>query len=208
MWGARGFIGGALLAHLRDHGWRVRVLTRARTDDSPLNGAAGCVTLPDVDRHRAFDRALDGVDAVFNLAGSSGAVSSNRDPVESLESNCRLQLEFLDACGRAASAPHVVFASTRLVYGPSGRRPVDEHWPVEPRSMYAAHKLCVEHYHQIAQDVAVDRGVSHHHDQIVDTVPGLQRVIGGDADDSPAPSAAFPIPTARIAQQPTRATAS
>jgi UDP-glucose 4-epimerase len=148
VWGARGFIGSALVTHLRSTGWRVRVLMRAgapRPDES-----VECVELPEGDRRRAFDRALDGVTAVYNLAGSSGAVSSNRNPIESLDSNCRVQLEFLAACDRAASAPHVIFASTRLVYGPSGRRRVDENWPLGPRSMYAAHKLCVEHYHQIA----------------------------------------------------------
>lgn len=138
------------MTHLLAAGWRVRVLARPRSVHSHSNEEVECVELPDGDRRRAFDRALDGVDAVFNLAGSSGAVSSNRNPIESLESNCRVQLEFLAGCERAASAPHVIFASTRLVYGPSGRRPVDESWPLEPRSMYAAHKLCVEHYHQIA----------------------------------------------------------
>jgi nucleoside-diphosphate-sugar epimerase len=150
VWGARGFIGGALASNLRAAGWRVRVLTRARPPQSLSSDDVDCVELRDGDRRRAFDRALDGVGAVFNLAGSSGAVSSNRHPIESLESNCRLQLEFLAACERARSAPQVIFASTRLVYGPSGRRAVDESWPVEPLSVYAAHKLCVEHYHQIA----------------------------------------------------------
>jgi UDP-glucose 4-epimerase len=126
------------------------VLERKRREPAASNEAVDRVELPDGDRSRAFDSALDGVDAVFNLAGASGAVSSNRNPIESLESNCRVQLEFLAACERAAAAPHVIFASTRLVYGPSGRQPVHEGWPVEPLSMYAAHKLCVEHYHQIA----------------------------------------------------------
>jgi UDP-glucose 4-epimerase len=150
VWGARGFIGGSLVTHLAANGWHVRVLTRARAPQLHTLADAGCVTLTEGDRGRAFDRALDGVTAVFNLAGSSGAVDSNRHPLDSLESNCRLQLEFLAACERAAATPHVIFASTRLVYGASGRRPVDEAWPVEPRSVYAAHKLCVEHYHQIA----------------------------------------------------------
>jgi len=87
---------------------------------------------------------------VFNLAGSSGAVTSNQHPIDSLDANCRVQLEFLKACEHAADPVHVVFASTRLVYAPAGSHAVDETAPIGPRSIYAAHKLCVEHYHQIA----------------------------------------------------------
>ena len=151
VWGARGFIGSALALHLRSRGWHVRALTRA-LDRQPPPSAEGVewLELGSGDRARAFDRALDGVSVVFNLAGSSGAVASNRDPIESLESNCRLQLEFLAACDRSAYPLRVVFASSRLVYGPTGAVAVNEQSPVGPRSMYAAHKLCVEHYHQIA----------------------------------------------------------
>jgi UDP-glucose 4-epimerase len=151
VWGARGFIGRALVAHLRARGWRVRALTRALDGPAPSwAGDTDWIELAGTNRAAAFDRALHGVAVVFNLAGSSGAVSSNREPIDSLESNCRVQLEFLAACGRAAQPLHVVFASSRLVYGPAGCSAIDERSPVGPRSMYAAHKLCVEHYHQIA----------------------------------------------------------
>ena len=152
VWGARGFIGRALVSHLHAAGWRVRTLTRSLAPEWPWPDDVEPVELPAHDRARAFARALDGVAVVFNLAGSSGAVASNQHPVESLDSNCRVQLEFLAACERAAGPVHVVLASTRLVYGPSGSHAVDESWPVRPRSIYAAHKLCVEHYHQIAAE--------------------------------------------------------
>lgn len=150
VWGARGFIGRALVTHLHAAGWRVRTLTRSLAQERPWPDDVACVELPGHDRLRAFSRALDGVSVVFNLAGSSGAVTSNHHPIDSLESNCRVQLEFLAACERAAGAVHVVFASTRLVYAPSGIQAVDESAPIRPRSIYAAHKVCVEHYLQIA----------------------------------------------------------
>ncbi len=128
----------------------MRVLTRR--SDAPLPRWADAVEwieLENAGQDRAFDRALDGVKTVFNLAGSSGAVASNRDPVESLEANCRIQLGFLTACARTGHCPHIVFASSRLVYATGGGKPITEHHPVAPLSMYAAHKLCVEHYHRI-----------------------------------------------------------
>jgi len=88
-------------------------------------------------------------DLVFNVSGSSGAVSSNQDPLASLQENCAWQLEFLDACSNAGNRLHVVLASTRLVYGRPLSLPVGEAHPLSPESMYAAHKLCTEHYHQI-----------------------------------------------------------
>jgi len=86
---------------------------------------------------------------VFNVSGSSGAVSSNQDPLASLRENCVWQLEFLNACSTAGHRLHVVFASTRLVYGKPRSLPVGEAHPLAPESVYAAHKLCTEHYHQI-----------------------------------------------------------
>ena len=58
-------------------------------------------------------------------------------------------MEFLNACSTVHHRLHVVFASTRLVYGKPRSLPVGESHPVSPDSMYAAHKLCIEHYHQI-----------------------------------------------------------
>ena len=98
---------------------------------------------------KCLEKSVQNADLVFNVAGSSGAVSSNQDPVASLQDNCLWQLAFLDACSAASHRLHVVFASTRLVYGRPLSLPVGEDHPLSPESMYAAHKLCIEHYHQI-----------------------------------------------------------
>jgi nucleoside-diphosphate-sugar epimerase len=92
---------------------------------------------------------------VFNFAGVSGAVRSNADPLASLDGNCRIQALFLKACELARTCPHVVLASSRLVYGKPSCLPVPETAAVMPQSMYAAHKLCVENYHKIGADLGV-----------------------------------------------------
>jgi UDP-glucose 4-epimerase len=99
--------------------------------------------------HGTLQRAIASASIIINLAGTSGAVASNAQPLDSLDQNCRIQLQFLEACRLAMHKPHVVFASSRLVYGPPGALPVPESHPVSPRSMYAAHKLCIEQYLQI-----------------------------------------------------------
>jgi UDP-glucose 4-epimerase len=58
-------------------------------------------------------------------------------------------LGLLESCAAARNVPHVVFSSSRLVYGHTGKTPVTEGHPVNPMSVYAAHKLCIEHYLKI-----------------------------------------------------------
>ncbi len=108
-----------------------------------LSGGAGDRT--------TLQEAVSSASVIYNFAGSSGATASNRDPIQSLDDNCRTQLDFLAACERAGHCPHVVFPSSWPVYGVTGAGPIGEDQPVAPRSIYAAHKLCIEHYLQIFQ---------------------------------------------------------
>jgi UDP-glucose 4-epimerase len=149
VWGPFGFIGRHLTAALLDRGWRVSILSRSsRLYDDPGWGARvrhfeledGC------DNAAVLRLAVSTASVVYDLAGSSGAVASNRAPKESLESNCLRHLEFLDACAAAGHKPHIVYASSRLVYGETGREPVAEDHPLSPQSMYAAHRISVENY--------------------------------------------------------------
>jgi nucleoside-diphosphate-sugar epimerase len=147
--GGTGFVGSALARRLASCGHDVVVLTRdaARANSNEPGVRVVEVGLqPDPVR---LAKILRGSQVVYNLAGTEGAVRSNRAPAASLQSSCAWQLAFLEACAASESKPHVVFASTRLVYGRPEGLPVDETHPVSPQSFYAAHKLAVEHYHQI-----------------------------------------------------------
>jgi UDP-glucose 4-epimerase len=153
VWGGTGFIGGALLAALVKAGNTVTVLTRkdvcGLAESYPTIRVLETGFSIDSIAREVFKKSVQNADVVFNVAGSSGAVVSNQDPVASLQDNCLWQLAFLDACSVASHSLHVVFASTRLVYGRRLSLPVAEDHPLCPESMYAVHKLCVEHYHQI-----------------------------------------------------------
>jgi len=154
VWGARGFIGSHLVPRLLAEGCDVTVVSRAAFRDAECvwrDRVRWLQVDADADRPQfdALVRAIGEVDCIFSLAGASGAVRSNRAPMASLDGTCRIQLQLLDACRRAGTRPHVVFASSRLVYGRTGPGAVTEDHPTAPDSMYAAHKLCVEHYHRI-----------------------------------------------------------
>lgn len=152
VWGACGFIGRHLVARLLEVGARVSVLTRPRESYSPppWSSRVRWFELKDAtNERRDLEAAIASAAVIYDLAGSSGAVASNRDPQASLDAICRSQLQFLELCAASGRRPHLVFASSRLVYGRTGSAPVAEDVPVAPQSMYAAHKLCVENYHQI-----------------------------------------------------------
>ncbi len=152
VWGALGFLGQHMVARLLRHGATVSVLCRPR-HLYPIPPWGSRVQWFEQqkggDDQATLMSAVSSASLIYNFAGSSGAVASNQKPLESLEANCRTQLAFLEACERAGHRPHVVFASSWLVYGVTGGAPVSETHPVAPRSMYAAHKLCIEHYLQI-----------------------------------------------------------
>jgi len=153
IWGGTGFIGGALLSALTKAGEAVAVLVRKDTwglaERYPMTRFFETGSALDSTARQVLRESVQSADLVFNVAGSSGAVSSNQDPVASLQDNCLWQLAFLEACSTARHRLHVVFASTRLVYGRPLSLPVGEDHPLSPESMYAVHKLCVEQYHQI-----------------------------------------------------------
>jgi UDP-glucose 4-epimerase len=151
VWGGLGFIGQHLVAGLLERGTQVSVLCRARQHypQPDWNSRVRWFELDSgLDRDDTMSIAAD-VDVVYNLAGSSGTVTSNLDPLGSLQDNCAEQLRFLQACEKAAKPPHIVFASSWLVYGTIRTSPVDESHPIQPRSMYAAHKACIENYLRI-----------------------------------------------------------
>jgi len=95
------------------------------------------------------ERVVRDQEVIFNLAGKSGAVDSNKSPLNDLDINCRGQLTVLEACRSFNPRVTIVFPSSRLVYGKPRYLPVDESHPVAPESIYAAHKLAVENYHLI-----------------------------------------------------------
>src|SRR5690606_28224748 len=121
VWGPLGFIGRHLIERLLKSGEKVRVLSRNRNKyDLPhwVNQVEWFELTGDhlLDRS-VLQSAVQDVDVVYNLAGASGAAQSNKDPIHSLETNCRIQLEFIEAWKTHGKRPRVVFSSSRLIYG-------------------------------------------------------------------------------------------
>jgi nucleoside-diphosphate-sugar epimerase len=153
--GSLGFIGQHVTQALVRVGANVSVLCRSETaaiHKAQMDWADDVrwfLTPADQPATRIYEAAVSEADFVVDLGGVSGAVDSNRNAAASLDGNCRDALLFFGACARSGRKPRVFFASSRLVYGTPTYLPVSEKAPVQPASMYAAHKLCVEHYLQV-----------------------------------------------------------
>jgi UDP-glucose 4-epimerase len=137
---------------LLEHGADVSVLCRSRHlyDDPAWAGQVTWYELDGLSDNESMISAVSSAGLIYDLAGASGAVASNLDAAHNLNANCAVQLAFLRACEIAGHRPHVVFASSWLVYDLQGTKPVAEDRLPGPRSMYAAHKLCVENYLRIS----------------------------------------------------------
>jgi nucleoside-diphosphate-sugar epimerase len=151
--GGLGFIGLNTCARLLDLGAEVTALDNfVPTQITPAFDAVRSqlrLAIADIRDEEKVERVVRDQELIFNLAGKSGAADSNKTPLNDLDINCRGQLNLLEACRVFNPGVAIVFPSSRLVYGKPRYLPVDEKHPLDPESIYAAHKLAVENYHLI-----------------------------------------------------------
>ena len=169
--GAGGFIGGHLVAHLRDDGVRdVRAVDRA-----PLN--AWYQRFDDVDNRcadlqdfTACQRACDGVDVVYNLAADMGGMGF----IENNKALCMLSVlistHMLEAA-RQAGVGRFFYSSSACVYAAGKQESPDveplrecDAYPAMPEDGYGWEKLFSErmarHY---LEDFGLETRVARYH---------------------------------------------
>jgi hypothetical protein len=124
--GATGFVGRALILRLLRDGHRVRALVRSRGRAASLLGAD--VELADAKGEGALLRAVEGCDAVINLAGESVGTRWTAARKRALwDSRVKLTEELVAAIGRAERRPSVLVSASAVgYYGDRGDEPLDE----------------------------------------------------------------------------------
>ena len=173
--GGTGLIGHRLVAALLRKGVQVTVLTRDPAGAHVPEGAA----------FRGYDAlasALEGADAVFNLAGASIAGKRWTEAYrrELVSSRVDMTRRIVEALGACAVRPGVlVNASAIGWYGPHGREPLDEGAP--QGSTFLA-ELCA------AWEAAAD-GAAAHGTRVVKLRTGVVLAREGGA----LPKMAFPV---------------
>ena len=150
--GAGGFLGSHLCRHLLENGWHVTGLVRdsgAAHVQRRLAGLQDDLVLVEggAGDESVLEGLLPGLDAVFPLAGRSGAARSMHSPLLDLAANGGAQLALLEALRRCAPEVRTVFPGSRLQYGRVATLPVREDVPVAPVSVYGVHKALGESYH-------------------------------------------------------------
>ncbi len=150
--GVGGFLGSHLARHLLARGWDVTGVLADRHVPAATRRLADIAAEVRLVEGDAMDRDLlaalvPGKDAVFPFAGRSGAVGSMAAPELDLHANGLGQLTVLEVIRTHAPDARLVFPGSRLQYGSARWLPVDESHPLEPRSVYGAHKCLGESYH-------------------------------------------------------------
>jgi UDP-glucose 4-epimerase len=150
--GGLGFLGSALVAALVERGARARVLDSLlpQFGGSPrhLNGIAGRVevVIEDTRNRDVVNASVEGVDAVFHLAGPAGPGASGGDYVTDLDVACLGTWHLLEALRVYAPRSRLVFASSHFVYAPEAQPAVREDASTDPETLFGAHKLTGEKY--------------------------------------------------------------
>lgn len=164
--GGVGFIGSTLAQKILAAGARVTVL------DSMIEPYGGnefnlrdivekiSFIKGDIRSRKDVEKAVNGKDIIYHLAGQTGRVISMQRPEFDYEMNVKGTLLLLDTLRKNNKEAKFIFTSSRGVIGDPISLPVDESHPTNPKDIYGAHKLVAEKYCSIyAWEYGIDVGI-------------------------------------------------
>lgn len=138
--GGTGFVGSHLADVLLRQGHEVTALARSPRKADALATQGVRVVQGDLHDRAALDRAVEGQDVVYHVAGMVAA----RDEAEFLRCNRDGTLNLVAAAERGGS-PRLVLVSSLAAAGPAGRGvPLAGHEPPQPVTAYGRSKLAAE----------------------------------------------------------------
>ena len=140
--GSSGLIGSALRVSLEERGWE--------TVGLDLRGEGG--DRGDVRNSCEVGGTIVGCCGVVHLAAVSRVVWAERDPGTCWNTNVEGIRIVLEAVGRGAPRPWLLFASSREVYGQPDRLPATEDCPLRPVNIYGRSKVEGERLVQEARE--------------------------------------------------------
>lgn len=147
--GGAGFIGSHVVDQLLEHGHCVSVI-----DDLSSGRSENLASHPQVDLVEADIRGeeLEGIvdklrpEVIFHLAAQIDVRKSVEDPLLDARTNILATINLAEAARKAGVRKIVHTSSGGSIYGTPSEFPVDESFPVDPHSPYAASKLAGEQY--------------------------------------------------------------
>ena len=135
--GSSGVLGRALHGALENAG-DIAEPFDLREPDGTTSTVSGS---QDVRRLPAVETAVRDVDGVIHLAAISRGAAAETDPARARSVNVEGTRTVLEALRLRGSAPWIIFASSREVYGDAKRLPVSESHPLRPKGVYGQSKL-------------------------------------------------------------------
>ncbi|HYD70505.1 NAD-dependent epimerase/dehydratase family protein [Azospirillum sp.] len=111
------------------------------------------INISDIRDPYSMRHMIEGREVIFNLAGQTSHMDSMTDPFNDLEINGLAQLRLLEICRHHNPGVHIVFASTRQIYGKPDYLPVDERHRLNPVDVNGVNKVAGEHYHILYNNV-------------------------------------------------------
>ncbi len=151
--GGLGFIGSNLAIKLVEYGADVTILDSLipefggnRLNVAPVASKVG-VNISDMRDALSLRVLIQDQDYIFHLAGQVSHGDSMRDPETDLAVNCISTINLVEACRRFNPDAHLIYTSTRQVYGVPKTLPVAEDHPALPIDVNGINKLAAEYYH-------------------------------------------------------------
>ena len=135
--GASGFLGGNLVPRLLREGEQVRALVRSTAKAAPVAALGAEVAVGEVTDRAALASALDGVDAVYHLAGR--LFTPGVPEAEYYRTHVEGTRVLLESVGNHP-VKRIVYCSTTGVLGVTGNQPASEDAPPAPTNAYEATK--------------------------------------------------------------------
>jgi len=139
--GGAGYVGSLLVPQLLDAGYKVTVFDTMffGNDFLPKKNPQLTVVKGDIRDTAAFERALDGADAVISLACISNDASFELD--EKLSTSINLDaFEPMVVAAKKKGVKRFIYASSSSVYGVSDSPNVTEDHPLVPLTLYNKYK--------------------------------------------------------------------
>lgn len=145
IFGANGFIGRHLVRRLAHDGRDVVAV--ARRFDPEVDALEIRTVAGDLRDRSAMRYALEGVDTVVQLMGTSTPAQGIAQSTQDIQDNVIPHVAFLRECVDVGVRRFVFLSSGGAVYGPvAGDRPVPESHPTNPISSHGVTKLMMEHF--------------------------------------------------------------
>lgn len=146
--GGSGFIGTNLIRYLKAKDPSIEIVSTTRHLSTTAAKSSRHIVCDTSNIHH-INRIIRYHDAVINLAGISGSVETMKAPQKTIRTNTIGQLNVLESCRRHNPSARIVFASSRLEYGPPQQLPVTHEHVFNPATIYGISKYTATKYTQL-----------------------------------------------------------